>query len=287
MKNKLKAIRKQLLLCAVTQLWIVHSEATPTIESNVTTNNKMSESQVLANYSGVIGTAPAGHTVSAAGVALEQWPNATQTYAFFTQNLANDVYYEVRAYGRYNYKSMNPVFSSVPVSNINNPPGFGFTGILGYNFHPSEFMDITPYVRMNYLDNMNVVYEDTNGNFINSQGWTAMLGSKFSFKVVKGFTPFLNYYTGYQQVNLSGNLTEGTTPNQVITAQVEQIISVFELGAAIKASQSISFIPYFDYVTSANNPNATAAAPYAQGGFNISALTSTFQIVGVKMSMSW
>lgn len=248
---------------------------------------KMTESQILANYSGVNGTAPRGYAISSAGVAVEQWPNAAQTYLYFSQNLKNDVYYEVRAYGRYNYKTMNPVFSSVPVSNISNPPGYGFTGIFGYNFHPSEFMDITPYVRFNYLNNMNVVYEDSNGNFINSVGWTAFIGSKFTFKVSKVFTPFFNYYAGYQQVNLSGNLTESTKPNQVLTAQVEQLLSIFEVGAAFKASQSMSIIPYFDYVTSANNPDATAAAPYSQGGFNISPLTSTFQIVGVKLNYAW
>ncbi len=288
-KSKSNCIKYSLFLPLLMTLWISPSFAVTqnNVNESGVTNQKLSESQILANYSGVIGTTPSGHTVSAAGVALEQWPNATQSYLFFTQNLANDIYYEVRAYGRYNDKSMNPVFSSVPVSNINNPVGYGFTGILGYNFHPSEFMDITPYVRLNYLDNMNVVYEDTNGNFINSKGWTAMLGTKFAFKVVKGFTPFFNYYGGYQQVNLTGNLTEGTRPNQVLTGQVEQFISIFELGAALKASNSISIIPYFDYVTSANNPNASAAAPYAQGGFNISSLTSTFQLVGVKLSMSW
>lgn len=282
-------VKKKLILniiCLLLANYSIAEVVTKNSESTIVTG-KLTESQVLSDYSGVTGTAPKGYAISSAGVAVEQWPNAAQTYLFFTQNLANDIYYEVRAYGRYNYKTMNPVFSSVPVSNISNPPGYGFTGIFGYNFHPSEFMDITPYVRFNYLNNMNVVYEDTNGNFINSVGWTAFLGSKFTFKVSKVFTPFLNYYAGYQQVNLSGNLTESTKPNQVLTAQVEQLLSIFEVGAAFKASQSISIIPYFDYVTSANNPDATAAAPYSQGGFNISPLTSSFQIIGVKASFSW
>ena len=255
-------------------------------ESGVLTA-KQAEAQKLSNYDGVTGTAPAGKTISAVGLAMEQWPNATQMYAFFTQNLANDVYYEVRLYGRYNYKSMNPLFPSVPASNINNPPGYGYTGILGYNFHPTELIDITPFIRLNYMDNMNVVYEDTNGDFIHSLAWSAMIGSKFAFKVSKGFTPFFNYYVGYQSVNLNGNFTEGSTPNTNVSGTVEQLLSLYEIGVAFKASQSISIIPYYDYVTVGNNPDNTAAAAYSKGGFNISSLTSTMQLVGVKLSYAW
>ena len=146
------------------------------------------ESEVLSNYDGVVGTAPANKTISAAGFAVQDNQNSAQTYIFFTQTLANQIYYEVRLWGAYNYMTQNPLFPSVNVSNINNPPGYGFSGFIGYNFHVSELLDLTPYFRSNYLNNMNLVYADTNGNYINSVAISGYLGAKFSFKLLKTFS---------------------------------------------------------------------------------------------------
>ena len=110
----------------------------------------LAESALLNNYDGVIGTASKGKTISAAGAAVEDTLNGAQAYGFFTQTLSNDVYYEVRAYGRYNYMATNPIFPSISASTANNPMGYGFSGFLGYNFHPTELLDITPYVRIIY-----------------------------------------------------------------------------------------------------------------------------------------
>ena len=65
-----------------------------------------------------------------------------------------------------NYMATNPIFPSISASTANNPMGYGFSGFLGYNFHPTELLDITPYVRFNYLQNMIVVYENTDGDYI-------------------------------------------------------------------------------------------------------------------------
>ena len=247
----------------------------------------LAESTIIANYDDVIGTAPRGQTISAAGAAVEETQNGAQAYGFFTQTLANDIYYEVRAYGRYNYLAQNPLFPTVDVSNINNPMGYGFAGFLGYNFHPNELVDITPYVRLNYLKNMSVVYEDSNGNFINSSTVTEMLGAKFAFKVIKGFTPCFNFSAGLQQLQLTGNFDSGPTPNTNLYSTVDQVITIAEIGFNFKVSQSSSLIPYWQYITSANNPDSVAKAPYDQGGFNISSLTSTQQAIGLKFSTAW
>lgn len=248
---------------------------------------KQPESQILASYDGVIGTAPKGKTISAAGVAMEEMQNGAQGYLFFTQTLSNDVYYEIRGYTRYNYMTQNPIFPTIPVSDINNPLGYGLTGFLGYNFHPTELLDITPYLRMNYYRNMNVVYEDNNGNYVNSTALTGMAGAKFSFKVIKGFTPYFNYSAGFQQVSLVGNFNQGANPNSAITATVDQIVSIAEVGLNFKVSQSMSLIPYWQYVTAGNYPDSVAQASYANGGFNVSSLTSTMQTIGFKFSTSW
>ena len=55
----------------------------------------LAESTIIANYDDVIGTAPRGQTISAAGAAVEETQNGAQAYGFFTQTLANDIYYEV------------------------------------------------------------------------------------------------------------------------------------------------------------------------------------------------
>lgn len=246
----------------------------------------LSESAVLNNYDGVIGTAPKGKTISAAGAAFEDTLNGANVYGFFTQTLANDIYYEVRAYGRYNYMATNPIFPTIPASNANNPMGYGFSGFLGYNFHPSELLDITPYIRFNYLRNMTAVLENTDGEYIHSSTYTGMLGAKFSFKVIKNFTPYFNFSAGAQQNYLTGQF-QGWSIGNAQDASVMQYLSIAELGLNFKVTQSVSLIPYWQYITVSNNPDSVAQASLAKNGFGISNLTGTQQALGFKFSSAW
>lgn len=245
----------------------------------------LTESQTLAKADGIVGNVPiGGNTISSAGIGVEETQNASQAYLFFSQTLSNDIYYEFRLYGRYNYLSQNPLVD-VPVSNINNPLGYGASGFLGYNFHASQVLDILPYVRFNYLNNMNVVYEDSNGNFINSIGYTEMIGTKLSFKVTKMFTPIFDYSIGAQQIQLTGKMQ--TTDSNISQASLDQFVSIATVGFNFKASPTISLMPYWQYITVANNPDSVAQASYKNGGFNISPLTNTQQALGFKLNTSW
>lgn len=231
----------------------------------------------------VEGNAPKGVTVSSAGIAFEEQQNAAQSYIFFSQTLANDLYYEGRLYGRYNYLSQNPLVD-VPVSNIKNPPGFSFSGFLGYNFHPTDKLDITPYVRFNYLNNMILVYEDSDGNFMHSNGYAEMLGVKFAFKVTKDFTPVFDVKAGVQQLKITGQMDSSYS---VQTAQVNQFISAAIIGFNYKVTPNIALMPYMEYITQSNSPDGTASAPYNDGGFNLSSLTATVQMIGLRLGVFW
>ncbi len=255
-------------------------------ESGLTEKNSES-SGILAKYDGIVGNAPKDVTVSSAGIGIQETPNNTQAYLFFSQTLANQIYYEVRVWGAYNYMTQNPIFTSVPVSNIQNPPGTGFSGFFGYNFHVNEHIDMTPYARMNYFKNFQLVYEDSNGNYINSTTLAGFLGLKISFKETKYFTPYLNFWMGFQQVALTGTLQEGTNPGVVQTATVDQIVANTQIGFGFKVSQSMSLIPYWQYQTAANYPDSVAMASPSNGGFGVTTQTNSIQMIGAKFNVSW
>ena len=122
----------------------------------------------LSEYTGVLGTAPRGDTISAAGVALEEGPTGPDAYVFFSQTLSNGFYYEGRIYGKYNMLTQNPVFPEVPASFETNPLGYKGVVKVGYNFHVSKLLDITPYLRLEAGRDFSLVYADTNGNYIHS-----------------------------------------------------------------------------------------------------------------------
>lgn len=271
-----------LLLVDIPDVYATNSNESAVLE-------KTSESSAtLAKYDGIVGNAPKDVTVSSAGVGIQETPNNTQAYLFFSQTLANQIYYEVRVWGAYNYMTQNPIFDSVPVSNIQNPLGTGFSGFLGYNFHVNEHIDMTPYARMNYFKNFQLVYEDSNGNYINSTTLAGFLGLKISFKETKYFTPYLNFWMGFQQVALIGTLQEGITNRGVVqTATVDQIVANTQIGFGFKVSQSMSLIPYWQYQTAANYPDSVAMAKPEKGGFGVNSQTNSIQIIGAKFNVSW
>jgi hypothetical protein len=245
-----------------------------------------SESQLEKVYSGVVGTGIKHNTVSAAGGAVEFSPSGSTFYAFFTQTLSNGIYYEGRLYTKDNYNAQNPIFASVPVSNENNPWGYGAVVKVGYDFHPNELIDIIPYLRLNAYNNMSVVYQDTNGDYINSTTFAILPGVKVAYKVTPQFNPYVELFGGWQQVNLSGGFPQSSTPGSA-TATTTQYALTYEVGFSSKLTSNLALIPYFQYITTQNNPDSTAAAPYNQNGFNISSLTSTQQVFGLKMAASW
>lgn len=252
-----------------------------------TATQSTSELKDFEQYTGVVGTGIKKLTITSTGASIEQTPSGTQSYLFFTQTLANSFYYEGRLYGKYNYTAQNPVFPTIPTSNENVPAGYGVSGKFGYNFHVTNTLEMTPYLRINAYRNMSVAYADSNGNYINSYTLALLPGMKLTFKLLPTFTPYIDVYGGYQQVYLDGNFTQGSKSNQTITSTIYQWSVTDEFGFAYKVNDNITLLPYIQYITTQNSPDAVAALPYNQGGFNISELTSTQQVFGLKLSVSW
>lgn len=114
-----------------------------------------------------------------------------------------------------------------------------------------------------------------------------MPGFKQTFLLTPKFTPYIDIYGGISQVSLTGNLTQGPTPNQQKNSSVQQTQLTNELGAAYKITEHQAIIPYIQFIYNSNAPDSTAAAPYSQGGFNVSSLTTNQQVYAIKYSVSW
>ncbi|MCC2625619.1 MAG: hypothetical protein K0R14_1492 [Burkholderiales bacterium] len=256
--------------------------------SSTITPGVRNESEVLSVYTGVVGTAPKNDTISNAGAAFELLPNGTNVYGFFSQTLSNDIYYEARLYGRYNYIATNPNIPGIPTSNQNPPPGYGLTGILGYNFHPTDLINLTPYVRANGQYNMGPVYNDTNGDYLHSTTYGLFVGGKLTFKATPIFSPYVNLWGGYQVNDLVGSYPNSATKSNVpISGVLNQTVVIYEIGIGAKLSEHISLIPYWQYITNANSPNAAASTALDQGGLNQTNLTGTAQVFALKLNVAW
>jgi hypothetical protein len=279
---------KQLLIGLVCLCAVIPVIADTKTNLPTATPGVRNESQVLAGYSGIVGTSPGHDTVSNAGGAFEFWPNGANIYGFFSQTLANDIYYEARLYGRYNYVTANPNIPGLPPSNITPPLGYGVSGMLGYNFHPNDVVDITPYVRVNVQSDMGPVYSDSNGNKIDSVTYALLAGGKLAFKATPIFSPYVNIWGGYQWNNLSGTYPNAVTmTNTPISGQLGQIAITYEIGLGARLSEHITLIPYWQYITNINQPDAAASTAIDQGGLNQGNLTGTAQVFALKLNIAW
>ncbi|MCC2626176.1 MAG: hypothetical protein K0R14_2049 [Burkholderiales bacterium] len=287
MSFKQKLLIVTVIFCA---LWMNQSGATGINANEVSqTTKEQTESYVLQQYSGVQGTAPKHDTVSSSGAAFELLPNGTNVYGFFSQTLANDIYYEARLYGRYNYVTANPNIPGIPASDENPPLGYGIVGILGYNFHPNSSVDITPYVRLNAYNNMGPVYADTDGDYIHSTTYALLLGGKLVFKATSVFSPFINIWSGFQTNDLVGSYPNATTHNNntLISGTLNQWATTYEIGMGTRLSEHITLTPYWQYTTTFNYPNNSASLAINQGGLSQSDLTGTAQAFGLKLGVAW
>lgn len=188
------------------------------------------------------------------GFSYEDRPNMSDIYVFYNQLLANNVFYEVRSYLAYNYKAPNPILPSIPLSNNTNPPGYGFVGIVGYNIPLNENVTILPYIRLNYYYDFAAVYNNTNGDTINSNSYITQLGARLSLKVNNVFDIYANYFAGYQWVNLSGGGAYTVSDNPAISG----FVSTLELGMPYKMTRKLSITPYVQFNVTTNNPNTAA-----------------------------
>lgn len=244
------------------------------------------ESQVLSEYIGIAGTGVANQTVSVAGGAFELTPGGVNLYGYFTQTLSNRIYYEARLYSRYNYTVQSPIFPNIPPFSENNSVGYGFQFNIGYDFRPTRTMNIVPYLRLFNFYNANLPYANNLGNSINTVTYAITPGVKVAYAVTPDFNPYINIYVGWAEDNLNGNFTQSTTPGSS-TGVVDSIVANYEIGFSSRISNSLTLVPYIQLITLSNYPNNTAAAPYAQNGFNVTQLTTTQQIFGLRLSYAW
>lgn len=280
------------LIALVSYVSIANAETDKSESSalNVNAISETSQKNQFVNYSGIPGTGIPHKTVSSTGGAVEFTSSGTQGYGFFGQTLSNGIYYEGRLYGRFNYESQNPQFTNVPVSNQNNPLGYGAVFKLGYDFKPTNLIDIIPYLRLNALNDMSVAYSDTNGDSISSITYAVLPGVKLAYKVTPEFNPYIDFYGGWQQVNLSANFASASAKTDYkpgsYTSTINQTTLTYEIGFSSKVTKNLSVIPYMQYSTTSNSsdPNINAID---NAGFNYNSQTSTSQAFGLKVSYAW
>ncbi len=259
------------------------------LNSSVSMNQLMKknvESQKLTAYSGVIGTAPKHFTVSSVGGAFEIAPNNISTYEFFSQTLANDFYYELRLIQRITFDTPNPAIPGLNASDVNNPLGYGVTGIFGYNFHPTDTANITPFIRLQAQKDWSPVYADKKDDHINSVSYVAQLGAKFSFKATPVFAPYITLRGGltYSEIDGSFPSVKGAQDNDGI---LNQYVFVYEIGMATKITKSFAVIPYTQSTSTFNYPDEQLNTSIAKGGLGLSNTVGSVQLYGLKLSYNW
>ena len=247
----------------------------------------LAERGKLESNTGVLGSAPKQQTISTAGVSLEETQTGPQVWVFWTQTLANGLYYEGQLYAKYNMRTQNPAFPDVPVSSENNPWGSKEVFKLGYDFHVLDDYEIISYLRLEHGNNITITYQDNNGNYIHSYDVAILPGFKQVFKLLPKLTPYIDIWGGIIYNTLTGMMTEGSSGDNVVVARVNQYQLNTEFGFAYKITSNQSIIPSVRLVYTSNDPDPIAAKPYNQGGFNISGLSSSQQVYTVKYAYSF
>ncbi len=244
------------------------------------------ESKELTAYSGVIGTAPKNYTISSVGSAFEIAPNNFSTYEFFSQTLANDFYYELRLIQRITFDTPNPSVPDLNASDVNNPLGYGVTGIFGYNFHPTDTANITPFIRLQAQKDWSPVYTDTRGDSITSVSYVFQLGSKFSFKATPVFAPYVTLRGGLTYSELDGTFP-GVKNSKDHSGILNQYVFVYEIGMATKITKNIAVTPYTQSTTTFNYPDEKLNSSIPKGGLGLSNTVGSVQLYGLKLSYNW
>jgi hypothetical protein len=220
------------------------------------------------------------HVITQVGAAMEEHQTLDVFYLFLNQMFPNHIYYELRAYGIYNYITQNPpappiVPEPIPVSSERHQIGYGGVGILGYNIPINPNVSFMPFIRLQDITNSVAVYKDTLGNEIDSDNYTAFLGGKLSLRVNKVFAIYAQYFAGHQRSVLSGHGVFSNAHHPVIKA----FVSTFELGAPYKMTKSWSVTPYIQFLRTNGNPDFYARrSPY-----NISSLSNNSNVYAIKL----
>ena len=256
-------------------------------EGELLSLKKLAEAEKLSEYTGNEGSAPKGMAISTLDLTLEETRTGPASYVFWSQTLRSSFYYQIRLTGKWTLQTEPPPFLNIPYSSENNPNGYKGMFKVGYNFHLTPHMQITPFLRVEAGKNMTLVYADKEGDYIHSTNYAILSGFKMVFKLESVFSPYFELFGGIAPISLTGNLIEGPTPNKQIKGFVQGIVVVNEFGFAYKIAKNQAVIPYIAFVYDNKQPNELAATPYSKGGFNILQLTTSEQVYGIKYNYFW
>ncbi len=245
------------------------------------------EKEKLAEYTGNEGSAPKGVKISTINVTAEEARSGPEAYVFWSQTLANGIYYQFRLTGKYALHTEPPPFEKIPFSSENTPNGYKGMVKVGYDVHLTSNMQLIPFLRLELAKNMTLVYQDREGDYRHSTNYALLSGCKLVIVAASVFSPYVELYGGIIPVSLTGNLIEGPTPNKKIKGFVQQYAVVNEFGFAYKIAEHQALIPFIQFIYRENKPNPIAATPYSKGGFNIYQLTISEQVFGIKYSYFW
>ena len=218
--------------------------------------------------------------ITQVGAAMEEHQTFDALYLFLNQILPNHIFYELRAYGVYNYITQNPptrpiVPGVIPVSSERHQLGYGGVGILGYNIAINPNVSFMPFIRLQDIINTFAAYRDTLGNEIHSDNYSAFLGAKLSLRVNNKFAIYTQYYAGYQRSILFGGGVFSNAHHPVVQA----LASTLEMGAPYKISKSWSITPYIQFLRINRYPDIYShSSPY-----NINSLSANSYVYGIKV----
>ena len=219
-------------------------------------------------------------SINQIGAAVEARQNLFDAYLFLNQLLPNQIFYELRAYGIYNYLYRLPpsapyVDSPILTGDQRHQLGYGGSGTLGYNISISPKVSILPFIRAQAITNFIEVYADILGNKISSISYGGFAGLRLSLRVTEDFAVYTQYFAGYQWTPLQGQGVYAINDR----AQIDLPVSVFEFGTPYKITERLNFTPYLQFTTAKVMPNVAAERP----PFNVREFVNTNTFYAIKL----
>ncbi len=210
-------------------------------------------------------------------------------YAFFSQVINKHWYWEVRSYAVRSFITIAPPANrngfvipnpGLAIDDQDNQWGGGVVGKIGYIFHPTKLVSLTPYFRLQYFLNNTNHYEDDKGNKIETQIASYLAGLKLSMDINDIFSFYVDYYGGYQEVKYDTAGFFNLAPDNLENIQ---LTSTFEIGSNYKINKCWTFIPYIQFGLASNKPSFNVVV----GPINNNGTTTNSTVFAAKIAYKW
>lgn len=235
--------------------------------------------------------------VSQLGLAFEERPNYADLYLFWNQTINSHWFYELRAYGVYNFiVNAPPTGTNAPVphpivSDEKNQWGWAGVAIAGYVFDITDAAKFMPFLRYENKAQMAFTYNDKYHNRVNSYTNNYFIGGKLSMKVNPVFGIYAQYYGGYSCTSFVGKGYFAETSPAVLPPpsspisptkhpHFQGLSGTFELGAPYRIDTSWIVTPYIQLVVSKNH----VSYEYTVKPYSLSPLTSSNVVWAIKVA---